>query len=443
MRWLYSAHKPENDLLFGYQRGDEVRRGFLIPLWNVYSFFTTYANIDGWTPSQEEFDPDFPEGPTPQNQEQFNLLDHWILARLDQVVSAVTEALKNSDTLTSTLFVESFLDDLTNWYVRRSRRRFWKSEHDADKNAAYTTLYYVLVKLTKILAPFVPFVTEAMYQNLVRSVQPGAYESVHHCTWPKYDPSVIDEAILEQMALARKIASLGLSARNSAGLKVRQPLAKAMVFVSGKRILSDEYVAIVMDELNVKDFKFVEDARHLVGYKVLPDNKKLGPRFGKQFPKVRAALEAAEPDTIVKNVNAKLPIPLEVDDETVILNHDEILVQTQPVEGLITADDKYATVGLDANITPELRVEGLAREVVRRVQAMRKNAGFNIEDRITTYYAADTGLTNVFQTWSDYIQAETLSTDLIPGDSSDDAHVESHKIDGKTLTIGVVRNEDQ
>jgi isoleucyl-tRNA synthetase len=440
MRWLYSAHKPENDLLFGYNRGDEVRRGFLIPLWNVYSFLVTYADLDGWLPSQDSsFDPAFPEGPTPQNND-LSLLDRWILGRLNQVVNTTTGSLSNSDTLSATIAVESFLDDLTNWYVRRSRRRFWKSEHDADKNTAYATLYHVLVKLTKLLAPFVPFVTEAIYQNLVRSVFPQAYESVHHCTWPEFDQSVVNEDLINQMALARQLASVGLSARNSAGIKVRQPLAKAMAYVGGKRTLSNEYIEIVMNELNVKGFNFVEDASNLVIYQVLPDNKKLGPRFGAQFPNVRAALEAANMDEVVKKVQAKLSVDLEVNGEIVTLDADELMIQTKPVEGLIIAEDKLITVALDAEITSELRIEGLAREIVRRVQAMRKNAEFNIEDRITTYYDVETDMFEVFQSWGEYIKAETLSTELVSGDPPANAYIENHKIDGQTLTLGVTRN---
>ena len=440
MRWLYSAHKPENDLLFGYNRGDEVRRGFLIPLWNVYSFLVTYANIDGWAPEQDDdFDPAFPEGSAPHS-EALSLLDRWILGRLNQVVQTTTNSLANSDTLTATIAVESFLDDLTNWYVRRSRRRFWKSEHDEDKNTAYATLYHILVKLAKLLSPFVPFITEAIYQNLVRSIYPQAYESIHHCTWPEYDPAMVDETIIDQMELARQLASVGLSARNSAGIKVRQPLAKALAHVDGKRTLSDEYVEIVTDELNVKGFEFVEDASQLVTYQVLPDNKKLGPRFGAQFPTVRAALESAEVDYVVSNVQAKLPVDLQVDGEMITLEPDEILVQTKPVEGLITAEDRQITVALDAEITPELRAEGLAREIVRRIQAMRKNADFNIEDRITTYYIADTNLSEVFQSWGDYIKTETLSTELLHSNPPASAHTENQQIEGQTLTVGIKQN---
>mgnify|MGYP001826669133 CR=1 FL=1 len=313
-----------------------------------------------------------------------------MLTRLNQVVDRATECMDNFDPYGATLVVKPLLDDLTNWYVRRSRRRFWKSEQDAEKHMAYATLYHVLVKLTKLLAPLTPFVTEVMYQNLVRSVQPGAYESIHHCDWPQVDEASIDQELLDQMALARRVASLGLGARGSANIKVRQPLAKAMAYVGDVRgELTDELVAIVADELNVKQFEFVEEEGTLVGYRLLPDNKILGPKFGPRFPKLRTALAAADPALVVKRVRAGLPVTLEVEGERVELAPEEVLIQTQPAEGLAVAADKGVTVAVDAVITPELRVEGRAREVVRRVQTMRKDADFNIEDRITTWYAAE------------------------------------------------------
>ena len=437
MRWLYSAHKPENDLLFGYQRGDEVRRGFLLPLWNVYSFFVTYAILDGWTPDPMDWDPAHPEGPTPQVD---HLLDRWILGRLNQVVASATQNLEDSDLLSATISVEAFLDDLTNWYVRRSRRRFWKSEHDADKNSAYATLYHVLVKLLKLLAPFTPFVTEAMYQNLVRAVQPEAHESVHHCAWPRADREVVDEGALEQMALARQISSLGLSARNSAGLKVRQPLARVLAYVGGKQSLSQELVEIVLDELNVKSFEFVKEAGQLVTFQVLPDNKLLGPRFGSQFPQLRAALANADPQEVALNVQSGKPVSVEVEGQPVVIAPEEILIRTHPAEGLTVAADRFTTVALDTNITPELRAEGLARELVRRIQAMRKDAGFNIEDRITTYYLGDGYLPEVMVHWADYIRNETLSTALVAGEPPDGAFTESHRVDGESITLGVQQN---
>jgi isoleucyl-tRNA synthetase len=436
MRWLYSAHKPENDLLFGYNRGDEARRRFLIPLWNVYSFLVTYARLDGWEP-QFPFDPAIPEGPTPQSS---NLLDRWILARLNQVVVKVEQAIENSDPLSGTQSLEELLGDITNWYVRRSRRRFWKSEHDTDKNTAYATLYHLLVKLIKLLAPFIPFMTEAMYQNLVRNVRSSAYISVHHTSWPETDQITLDEELLEGMALARQVASLGLSARNSAGLKVRQPLARVIVYAGGKRSLQPELVDIVIDELNVKACEFIEQVGELVSYRILPDNKTLGPRFGSDFPKVRAALAERDPDEVAAAVNAGMPIVLEVQGVNVEIEPAAILVQTEPAEGLAIAADKLATVAVDATLTPELRAEGLAREVVRRIQAMRKNADFDIADRITTYYQVDQALVAVIETWGDYIMSETLTTELVAGPVPDEVYRETHKVDGNEVHLGIRQN---
>ncbi len=436
MRWLFCAHKPENDLLFGYSKGDETRRHFMIPLWNVYSFFVTYANLDGWEPGIAG-NPDHPEGPTPLSN---NLLDRWILARLNQIIPPVTDAIENSDPLAATIVIEAFLDDLTNWYVRRSRRRFWKSEHDSDKNTAYTSLYHVLVKFTRLLAPFVPFVTETMYQNLVRSVYPKANASIHHTSWPQSDSDIIDDGLLDQMLLARQVASVGLSARNNAALKVRQPLAKAMAYAGGKRTLDQEFVDIIVDELNVKIFKFVDDPGILVDYRILPNNQMLGPRFGAQFPKVRSALAGADPSTIAASVLAGNSISIELEDQTVELSPEEVLVQTVPAEGLAVASDKQVTVAVDSSVTPELRAEGLAREIVRRIQAMRKAADFDIADRITTYYQAESDLTQVFVTWGDYIKTETLTTELVNAEPPDDAYTDTHKVDQQELVLGVKRN---
>lgn len=324
--------------------------------------------------------------------------------------------------------------------MRRSRRRFWKSEHDDDKHTAYATLYHVTVKFIRLLAPFIPFMTETMYQNLVRSVRLDAYESVHHTAWPQVDEAAIDTSLLEQMALARQIASLGLSARNAAGLKVRQPLSKALVHTPGKRRLTPEMVEIVTDELNVKSLEFVDEAGALVGYRILPDNKQLGPRFGAQFPRVRAALAALDPAKVADAVAARLPVALDLDGESVELAAEEVLVETQPAEGLAVAADKLATVAVDATLTPELKAEGLAREVVRRIQAMRKDAGFDISDRITTYYLAGEELEAVFQSWSEYIQAETLTTELMAGSPPEGVFTENHKVDGEELLLGVNRN---
>jgi len=438
MRWLYCAHKPENDLLFGYHRAEEVRRRFIIPLWNVYSFFSNYASLDNWTPSADRFNPGLPEGSTPKSD---NLLDQWILARLNQVVAQITQNFTDSDAYTATMAFESLLDDLSNWYVRRSRRRFWKSEHDSDKNTAYATLWHFLVKMTRALAPVMPFVTEVMYQNLVRGVLPNAYESVHHTDWPEADTSVINEKLLNQMDLARRVASLGLSARSNANLKVRQPLAKVSVHVSqGKAELSPELIEIVADELNVKALEFVKNAGALVSYKVLPNNKLLGPKFGADFPKVVAALKSMDPAQVAARTAAGEDVTFELNGQTVALTGEEILVSTEAAENMAVAADKVVTVGIDTVVTPELKAEGLAREIVRRIQTQRKNADFNIEDRITTWYTASGEFEPIFVEWSDYIKSETLTTALSAGEPPADAFVEEHKIDGLDIKIGLKKN---
>jgi len=437
-RWLYCAQKPENDLLFGYQRAEEVRRRFIIPLWNVYSFFSTYASLDGWKPSELNFKPGTPEGPTPSSS---NLLDRWILARLNQVIAQVTQNFEESDAYSSTLVFEALLDDLSNWYVRRSRRRYWKSEADQEKETAYATLWHVLVKMIRALAPVIPFITEVMYQNLVRNAFHEAYESVHHTDWPETDTTVIDTGLIYEMGLARRIASLGLSARGNAGLKVRQPLAKVLVNVSeGSTELSDELVAIITDELNVKALEFVSDSAELVSYKVLPNNKLLGPRFGADFPRVRATLNELDPSLIAARLDSGEDVSIELNGETLSLSSEEILVSTEAVEGMAVAGDKLLIVAIDTILTPELVSEGLARELVRRIQAQRKNAGFNIEDRINTWYLAPDELARVFTEWGKYIQTETLTVELVAGNPPDHTYIEKHQVEGQELTIGLKKS---
>ena len=438
MRWLYCAHKPENDLLFGYHRAEEIRRRFIIPLWNVYSFFTTYASLDNWTPAAEGFIPETPEGPTPSSDHP---LDQWILARLNQVVAQVTENFEDSDAYTATLAFEGMLDDLSNWYVRRSRRRYWKSEQDRDKQTAYTTLWHTLVKMTRALAPIIPFITEVMYQNLVRGAFPEAYESIHHTEWPHPDSATINEKLIYQMDLSRRIASLGLSARKNANLKVRQPLAKVLVHVrEGSAELPAELIEIVADELNIKALEPIANLDAVVRYKVLPNNKLLGPRFGANFPRVNAALQALDPAQVAARVTAGEPVSLDLNGDTVTLTGEEILISTESGKGLAVAADKLVTVAVDTTVTPELKAEGLAREIVRQIQTQRKNADFNIEDRIKTWYVTSEELAKVFSDWGGYIRSETLTTELIAGKPPADAFVEKPTIEGKETTIGIKRN---
>ena len=436
MRWLYCNHKPENNLLFGYERADKVRRRVLIPLWNVYSFLVTYAKLDGWVPSWKNFDANHPEGEVPNSK---NPLDKWMLARLNQVTRQVTKALDETDAFAATLIVEPLIDDLTNWYVRRSRRRFWRSEQDADKQAAYATLYYVLVKLTRLLAPFMPFVTEEIYQNLVVNQNEKAFTSVHMTLWPEADEKAINDELISEMGLARQVASLGLSARGNVGLKVRQPLAKVLVNAPGVDQLPKALVDIVTDELNVKKLVFVEDSGALVAYSLMPDNAKLGPRFGADFPKLRAALEKLNPADIKRKIDAGESIHLKVGKESIELAPDEILVNSAPAEGLAVSVEKGVTVAIDSELTPELKTEGLAREIVRHIQSMRKSADFNIEDRINTYYQTEGELAEVLSTYADYIKSETLSETLENASGPKGVYSEEVKISKEKILFALKR----
>lgn len=437
VRWMYCAQKPENNLLFGYHRADDVRRRFLIPLWNVYSFFATYARLDGWAPDAVGFDPDHPEGATPASE---NPLDRWILARLNQTADQVTKRLDDWDAFSATMAIEALIDDLTNWYVRRSRRRFWRSEQDADKKLAYATLYHVLVKLARILAPLTPFVAEETYQNLIASQFDGTHGSVHHTMWPKVDAKAIDDALVAEMGLARQIASLGLSARGNANLKVRQPLAKVLVHAeSGTSQIPGYLSDIVKDELNVKELEFVEQAGDLVIYRLLPDNARLGPQFGQDFPRLRKAIEELDAAQAKGMLDLGEVVSVKIGKETVELTALDLKIISNPAAGLAVAAEKGVTVGLDTAITEALKAEGLARELVRRIQDLRKKADFNIEDRINTYYQADGELAAVFSDWADYIKAETLSEELTESTVPAGAFSEEQKVDGQKLVVGVER----
>ncbi len=431
MRWMYCAHKPEVNLLFGYQLADDTRRRFLLPLWNVYSFFVTYANLDHWQPADPQ---------SPISHRQLPELDRWILARLNQVIAGVTERLDDYDPYGATLAVEPFLDDLTNWYVRRSRRRFWKSEQDADKEAAYATLYHVLLTLSKLLAPFVPFVTEKMYQNLARSADRSAAESVHLCDWPTAEESLVDRKLLDRMALAMQIAALGRSARSTSNIKLRQPLAKALIYAGERAADLGPLADLVADELNVKALEFVATEAELVQYEIGLLPNLLGPKHGKRFPLLRQAVAAADATALARRFQAGLSAILELNDggPAVELLPQEVEVRLHGREGYAVAGEKGLVVAVDVTLTPELAREGLARDLVRRVQTMRKEAGFELNDRIVTFYDADDELKSAIAEWAGYVQAETLSVELVPGPvPADVARRESFKLEGHPVTLGI------
>jgi len=423
MRWMYVNHKPDSDLLFGYHKADETRRRFLIPLWNVYSFFVTYANLDGWEPrfaGRKQ-----PDGKTRDWRLEigdFSRLDRWLVARLNQTVARVTERLDNYDAWHAAAVMEQFVDELSNWYLRLSRRRFWKSEADADKEAAYQTLYHTLVTLSKLLAPFIPFVTEVMYQNLVGMgewADEDVPESVHHCDWPHVDEKLLDSELLAEMELAMLVAALGRSARVSGRVhKLRQPLAQARVHVGTEREKVDlsGLADLLKDEINVKELEVVKEVGELVQYRLLPLNRVLGPKYGRLFPQVRQALMATHPAVAVAKLHAGENLPLEVEGQTIELSPDEVLIQTQAAGGYAIASDKGVTVAVDTTITLALAQEGLARDIVRLIQVLRKKAGLNLDDRIRVIYQTeDEQLAAAIQAHAGYITAETLANELAAG----------------------------
>ena len=423
MRWLYLSHKPEQNLLFGYTRGDEARRRFLIPLWNVYTFFTTYANLDGWVPPLADLPvgegsvetSSLPSGVRSPDQGNAQL-DRWIVERLEQTVLATTDALEEYASDEATAAMEAFLDDLSNWYVRRSRRRFWKSEADDDKEAAYRTLYHVLVTFTRLLAPFIPFSTESMYQNLVRSANQAAPVSVHHTEWPTADPQTLDHQLLDKMGLAVTVASLGRAARSSADIKLRQPLARARVHVGSRQKKEDilELADVLIEEINVKEIDVVSEVGELVDYRLLPNNRLLGPKYGSKFPAVRRALDALEAGDAATTLQETGQLSLEVDDQEITLDEEEVLIQTESRGGLAMASDKGVTVAVDTELTPALVQEGYARDLVRAVNNMRKEAGLEIDDRIHLRYQPpqDEDVVQALHNFDDYIRDETLALTL-------------------------------
>lgn len=436
MRWLYCDHKPEKDLLFGYHRSDEVRRQFLLPIWNVYSFFVTYANIDSWNPNQER-------------SYELSELDRWILARLNEVISSVTDNLRAFEPNMATAAVNEFIDDLSNWYLRRSRRRFWaktgaSEASDADKNAAYQTLYTVLTNLIKILAPFVPFVTEEIYQNLVRAVNSTTHASVHHCDWPTVDPIFIDETLTRHGSLVKRLVSLGHAARNQANRKLRQPLAEAAFHVRTKEEAKvvERNAVLIAAELNVKCVRLLDTVSEAVNLRLNPLPKQLGRKYGALFPKIRQQilnLPDEETEKAALKITRGEPIEVTIDDQMYQINPDEVEVRIEAHEGFSAAADGPYVTALDTTLTPELEMEGMAREFVRRVQDLRKQSSLRVDDRIRLYYEGSEILQEAISNHQEYILEETLSESIQEGTVPSRSSKEEYKIGDEHLRIGLER----
>ncbi len=426
LRWyLYSASPAGDNRRFSTDLVGEAVRKFLLTLWNTYSFFVTYANIDGFDPASHPASKPVAE------------LDRWVLSRLNLLVGEVTASLDDFDATTASRRIQAFVDDLSNWYVRRSRRRFWKSENDDDKASAYATLYECLVTLSRLLAPFTPFLAEEMYRNLVTSVDSDAPESVHLTDFPVADQAMVDEEVAKATDLVIKTVSLGRAARNKSKIRVRQPLQQVLVVTTGQadRDALSRMAAHVREELNVKEVAFVDDESSLVELQVKPKLALLGPKYGPELGKVTAALERADPKAVVAKVRAGASV--EIGDYT--LEADDIEVAAVDKPGFAAASEGSFIVAVTTEVTPELALEGKARELVHRIQNMRKAAGFDIADRIELTYQGGDEIAEVFAAHAAYIQQEVLAVSVAREAPPDGAHAESMKVDGAEVELGVRR----
>ncbi len=426
-RWyMYTASPAGSSRRFSPGLVEEGLRRFMLTLWNTYSFFVSYANIDQVDPRQR---PD----------EGLSELDRWLLSELNVLVQKVTDELEHYDPTDAGRAIEEFVDDLSNWYVRRSRRRFWRgtSDVDPDKEGAYYTLYTSLKTLSLLLAPFTPFVAEELWQNLVRSLDKDAEVSVHLASWPKVDSSLVDERLNEETRLIKRVCSLGRAARAKAQIKVRQPVAD----VVAKTRSTDEAGVLqrneqlVLEELNAKSLRTVEDEREIVTYTVKPNLPVLGKKHGSGVAAIREGLAALPAEQVAEAVRRGR----NVEAGEYELEPEDILLEANDAEGYAVAVEAGYAVGISTEITPELADEGVAREIVRRIQDLRREAGFDLADRIVTWYTADDDVSRVMTAHGGYIQAETLSSELVPGKAPGDAQPAEFKVDGRSVSIAVRR----
>lgn len=426
VRWyMFAAGQPYNPRRFSADLVSESLRQFLLTLWNTYSFFTTYANVDGWTPELAQGD--------------LAAIDRWALARLNALVRDVRNDLSNYDMNTPAKRLEQFVDELSNWYVRRNRRRFWGSEMNGDKQAAYSTLYTCLVTISKLMAPFTPFVAESLYQNLVRSHDQTAAESVHMALYPESNLALIDEELIRKTDLLLKAVSLGRAARKNAGMRVRQPLSEVLVRLPRGEQL-DELSAELSDELNIKSVRWLGVGDGLVSYRFKPNLRSVGKKFGKLVPALRevlANLSSEQAADAAHKVETGASFEVTVEGETLTLAADDVLMEASSPEGYAVAEGEGLLVALVTTLTDELLREGIAREIVRNLNDARKAADLAITDRINATLGTEVDLATVVAEYAEYIKAETLCEVLSVGDANDNHHISSLELEQGKLSLGI------
>ncbi|AJA46293.1 isoleucine--tRNA ligase [Clostridium pasteurianum DSM 525 = ATCC 6013] len=422
-RWhFYTSSAPWLPTRFSEEDVAETQRKFLSTLWNVYSFYVLYAEIDQFNPLEYK---DFVSE---------NVMDKWIVSKLNTLIKEVDEDLNTYKITQGALAIENFVDELSNWYVRRNRSRYWTTELTEDKIGAYTTLYNVLVNLSKVAAPFIPFMTEQIYQSLVVALDPKAKESVHLCNWPEYNEKFVDKDLENDMDLAYKLVKLGRSARNGANIKNRQPLGEMLL---STKAIPAYYGDIIKDELNIKEIVFGADLSKYVNFEIKPNLPVLGKAYGKLIPGIRKAIAERDQMSLAKAVNSGETVKIEVQGTEIELNSSNLLVTMQGLEGFAFAGEGELGVVLETTITPELQEEGYVREILSKIQNMRKESGFEVADKIVIYADKNDKLEAVIKKYEDSIKKETLANNII---YNSEREYSEYNINGEVLNLSVEKS---
>ena len=400
----------------------EGQRKFMSTLWNTYAFFVLYADIDNFDPTKYEL-----------NYDQLPVMDKWLLSRLNTTVQAVDNDLANYKIPEAARALQEFVDEMSNWYVRRSRERFWAKGMEQDKLNAYMTLYHALVTIAKTAAPMIPFMTEDIYQNLVRSVDKDAPESIHLCDFPTVNEAWIDKDLEADMKELLEIVVLGRACRNTANIKNRQPIGT--MYVKAEKKMSEFYTDIIADELNVKEVKFADDVESFISYSFKPQLRTVGPKYGKLLGGIRQALTDINGTAAMNELRTNGVLKLDINGNDVELTEEDLLIETAQTEGYVSESDGETSVVLDTNLTPELIEEGFVREIISKIQTMRKEAGFEVMDKIVVYAHGNDKIQDVMKAHEDEIKSEVLADEMVLGET--DGYVKEWNINKEAVTMGV------
>ena len=423
IRWyFYTNSAPWLPNRFHGKAVQEGQRKFMGTLWNTYAFYVLYAEIDQFDPTKYTL-----------NYDKLSVMDKWLLSKLNTMVKSVDDNLANYRIPEAARALDDFVDDMSNWYVRRSRERFWAKDMPQDKINAYMTLYTALVTVSKAAAPMIPFMTEDIYQNIVKNVDATAPESIHLCDFPEVNEAFIDKELEENMENVLEVVVMGRACRNASGIKNRQPIGKMMV--KAEFNLSEFYKEIIEDELNVKTVEFTDDVSEFTSYSFKPQLKTVGPKYGKVLGKIKAALAELDGNKAMAQLNAEGALKFEFDGTEVVLEKDDLLIDTAQVEGYVSESDNNITVVLDTNLSPELIEEGFVREVISKIQTMRKEAGFEVMDKIVVNVSKNDSIIKVVTDNLDEIKAEVLANEIVF--DKIEGYSKEWNINGEKVTLGV------